>query len=318
MAKYYTAVATTYSAARAAIKAACLDNGWAETDDILTKGRANVDLQVLETESGNDGEGVIASLGLGISGATPATVTGGIGDVVRMGSPRSGAPVESLPATVHVFIFTDPDEVFVVMQMIQTCYFLGFGASGYDGRVWAMGNTGRRRGPSSSSSVDSFISITISRAGSGSTSSLQRRSVCLPFAAQGVLPDAMEYFIENRLDGNAWTVPGTNGSLSVGQCHGHNVVSELNDLLPNAWNGEAVLLPIAAYIRRPEAKVSILLQLKNARYVRVDNYDAGDIITLGGEQWMVFPGFRKNADARNGGSSSNHTGTFGWAVRYDP
>jgi len=62
------------------------------------------------------------------------------------------------------------------------------------------------------------------------------------------------------------------------------------------------------------------VDLQNARTLRVDNYDPGQIITLGDDQWRIYPFYRKNADQRDGTTSSggDHSGTMGWAIRYDP
>ena len=84
---------------------------------------------------------------------------------------------------------------------------------------------------------------------------------------------------------------------------------------PNTWNGEATLLPVQAYLARPSSKVSLIAELGHMRYVRIDNYNAGDIITLGADRWKVFPWWQRNAASRDGADFSS--GTLGFAVRYD-
>jgi hypothetical protein len=85
---------------------------------------------------------------------------------------------------------------------------------------------------------------------------------------------------------------------------------------PSAWNSEAVLLPLRCYFRRPSNMVSLIVDCEHARLLRIDNLTPGDVLTLGSDTWKVYPWHRKNTAARNGGSSIDHTGTFGWAVRY--
>lgn len=88
----------------------------------------------------------------------------------------------------------------------------------------------------------------------------------------------------------------------------------------SAWNSESVLLPIRFYARRPSFKSSLILDCANARHFRMDNVTPGDILTLGPDRWKVFPWYRKNAAARNGNTAIggyNHSGTFGWAIRYE-
>ena len=57
--------------------------------------------------------------------------------------------------------------------------------------------------------------------------------------------------------------------------------------------------------------------LAHCRFLRIDNYQPGDIIPLGPDRWKVAPWYRKNTAQRDGGSNIQHTGTFGWAIRYD-
>jgi hypothetical protein len=61
--------------------------------------------------------------------------------------------------------------------------------------------------------------------------------------------------------------------------------------------------------------------LPHVRLTRNDNYTDGQIITLGSDEWMVFPGLRKDLTQRNGSTSStetnalNSSGTVAIAVR---
>ena len=68
---------------------------------------------------------------------------------------------------------------------------------------------------------------------------------------------------------------------------------------------------------RASNKVSILAKIENARYLRIDNLQPEQILTFGAEKWMVFPFHKKNSSVRDGGTSIDHSGTFGWAIRYD-
>lgn len=88
-------------------------------------------------------------------------------------------------------------------------------------------------------------------------------------------------------------------------------------LLPNRWNSEAVLLPIRGWKVRPENKITLTLDLEHARWTRVDNYEPGQLISIGPDRWKIFPCYRKNAAARDGGTGIDHSGTLGWAVRYE-
>lgn len=76
-------------------------------------------------------------------------------------------------------------------------------------------------------------------------------------------------------------------------------------------------MPYNIYLERPENKLSLICQFENARFLRIDNHEPEQILTLGHERWMIFPFCRKDVKNRNGGLNIYHTGTFGWAIRYE-
>lgn len=84
----------------------------------------------------------------------------------------------------------------------------------------------------------------------------------------------------------------------------------------NQWNSQATLVPIELVYYAPSSFKSYLGYPLHLRLVRVDNYNNGDIITLGTDQWKVYSTGKKDLAARN--SSSASTGTVGFAVRYTP
>lgn len=91
---------------------------------------------------------------------------------------------------------------------------------------------------------------------------------------------------------------------------------QLEWVQPSVWNSEAVLLPIKAFIGRPSAKTSLGADMEFARRLRIDNLTPGDILVLGSDKWKIYPWYRKDVANRNGGIYANHSGTFGWAIRY--
>ena len=67
--------------------------------------------------------------------------------------------------------------------------------------------------------------------------------------------------------------------------------------------------------------VATVVNPRNARLCRLDNLTPGSIVTYGADQWKVYPWLRKDATTRNGKDNSrltppNHTGTYGYAIRY--
>lgn len=113
--------------------------------------------------------------------------------------------------------------------------------------------------------------------------------------------------VDNTLSG--WTV--SNGLSAVGNGYAGN----LQSVTPNAWNSEAPLLPLRCYKRMDESKVMLVVDLHHARQCRVDNFNDAEIISIGSDDWQIFPFHRKDIANRNGGVNIDHTGTFGWAIR---
>ena len=61
----------------------------------------------------------------------------------------------------------------------------------------------------------------------------------------------------------------------------------------------------------------VVLEVENARYFRLKNHEPEAIIQRGGSQWMVFPWLRKDGTVTGDVDRATHSGTFGWAVRYE-
>lgn len=303
MANYYTGSVNSFADLRTALMNACTDNGWSESSGVLSKGGAFVRLYTASTTTTTEGTGLLAELGTGQSGASVTGTSGGA--IPRLGGGSSAAmPDVTFAAQYFIFVHTDPDEVYCLLRFdVVRHYYLSFGNGGIEGGIWAAGTM--IRGWQS-------VSIDISSGAGGSSGS--RRTAGIPFWESTVYNGAAasaNAIVRSNLDVE-W--PFGQGSTSVGRITAILAAAPHIAYTPNAWNGDAPLIPITVYQNRAENKRSLVLQLQHARYLRIDNYESGDIITLGADKWMVFPGYVKNASARNGGI--DHTGTFGWAVRY--
>jgi hypothetical protein len=133
------------------------------------------------------------------------------------------------------------------------------------------------------------------------------------YATTGNL-NAQTSYIHHGLDGGAWS---GHGALND-RAQGFSAIVPLLGLLPNTWNGETVLLPFPIYIARSSGnKMSLVGNLKHLRHCRINFHNPGDIITLGSDQWKVYPWYRKNVSTPgSSGVSDSHSGTVGFAVRY--
>lgn len=202
----------------------------------------------------------------------------------------------------------------VVNYNVDHYQWMAFGKStvqGLPGQGGWCGATIGRLGFSTSSSD----AIVVNENGGGAEAYGNENTAAALFWATnyqaGVPTTLKNCWFNSGLDGSGWAFG--DGVQLIGIRH----LSTLLLTQPNAWNTEAVLLPVRAYKGRPSFKASLVVDLANARHVRIDNLVPGDVLTLGPDRWKVYPWYRKNIAERNGGNQINHTGTFGWAIRYE-
>lgn len=303
---YYSGQVAGYQELSNALVAACVAEGWAWADSILSKGDTFVKLTVSLSMTGTVGIGLIISAGTGKSGSTLLNES--------LTQPRLG-PLSTnsiyiplFPIRYHFFIFEDPNEVYVVINFDVTRYFhIAFGSDGL-GKIWLSGSAKKSQSDSGNSGV------VINATAGGST-------------ATGLYTSGI-FWVSNRstthvqnldavyVDG-VWT--GANSGSSINAINGFYANMQLIALQPNKWNDETILFPIQILQFVASSKSRILLEMKNSRYLRVDYYEPEQIITLGNDRWMILPFHRKNILAKDGTGSNygDHSGTFGWAIRYD-
>ena len=226
---------------------------------------------------------------------------------------QSGVPTLEVTFPATYFMFLNGDEFyFVVRYDVARFQFVTFGKSAID--LSASGGVGTFLSATGNSVVhqdwwppvhtDADGSIAFNGTALGAISGG-------PFFGNNAPYSYSEptSFVHSNLDGHAWDLRF--GLYSVGNSYKGNLLATL----PNQWNLESPLLPIRAYKARSDSKVSLVLDLQHARHCRVDNFNDAEIISIGPDQWQVFPHHRKNTADRNGGPNVDHTGTFGWAIR---
>ncbi|MDR1647829.1 MAG: hypothetical protein LBR88_07335 [Zoogloeaceae bacterium] len=196
------------------------------------------------------------------------------------------------PATWRVFAFAD--EVYLVVQhQVNCCHWLAFGkstiplpASGCWVAASYLGQTGGE-----------YETTLLWDGGSGTT---YRQTSCRLFGGYG----AANSFLHT--EAGQWNL---SNSITASR-----FPLALLDAQPSAYNQEAILIPVIAFAVTPSL-MGPGVQLQHARNLRIDHYEFAQIITLGGDKWMVFPWYKKNTNPRS--YESRATGTFGWAVRYE-
>lgn len=286
---YYSGQCNSYQHLAEILVEKCQAHGWAWRDEILSKDNVAIKLWVCNTpRSYQTGEGIILS----------AMSDGLLADI----QPRLGGfgtiNEDIFPALYHLFVFGQ--EVYLVLKVgVDKFYHLAFGKSSILGTVWVSATSPQY------CYADQWISIA-TNGGGASSSSITSSAPFWGGAYHN--PNWCHCTIQHNLDGYIWS-----GHSSQAYCNFEPLISRL----PTTHFSDSPLLPYNIYLERPENKLSLICQFENARFVRVDNYENEQILTLGHERWMVFPFYRKNVVERNGGHNIRHTGTFGWAIRYE-
>lgn len=317
MAAPITGTATSIAALRAALFAGCTANGWSADGNILYKGTCQLEIDV----SGNH---------IRIRGGTgrgAGVLTGAAGFWAYLGTANqaNAATVLNIGPTTNyeLYIFSDPDEVYLICTGDSVRYqYLAFGQSDVPG---LPGN-----GTWFQATMNSYAALTLNSVTPLSIvagySSLGNNgdSNCWPMFMEPISNNnSMNCAIHHDYDGVGWTNGRGSGNRSqwgtAGQIAWLKFQDPLLERQPSAINEGAVLLPMDVYAGRPTSNISLCLRPRNVRALRIDNYDPGQIITHGPDSWKVYPWVRKDTVNRinTTGLDVGHTGTLGWAVRYE-
>lgn len=302
---YTTGTATDLVALKAAIVAACAAAGWSSSGSVIYKGG-------LALRIANKVRGAVTGLEFcGGTGQAAGALVGACPYVCEMATWPAGAL--AFPVIYRVFAFSNPDEVYVVVNGdVDHFQWAAWGQSA----ITLPGTGMWFAAPYQASPGSPYCErVTVDMA-TGVQTWLESCPILLGRTMSSGQAGAVECFLNHGLDGADWTT-GTAAAPLVSALPAAN---PLYSLLPNAWNSETVLLPIQGILARPSGLSSLVLQPRNARYARIDNYAPGEIVSLGADRWMMLPWVRKNASERNGHAARTaniHSGTAGWAIRYE-
>lgn len=304
---YYSGTATSLTALRTALLTHAQADGWVLTGEVLSK--AGVYFRIQETATN------ITCLGCESDAVTnPAPNVVSIGRIFEC----PGYPTRQISFPCNYEVFGFAQEFYLVVNYDTSFYqFMAFGKSSVPGLPGQGGWCGATIGQyyALGTWAYTYDAITIYLDAGGNQYNTNGALMFRNGGSGGSFAMQKNGWVNSGLDGQGWWW----GTTSVDEfAYNERYMKPLLANQPSAWNSEAVLLPLRAYKTRPSAKSSMTLDLANARHMRIDNHNPGDILTLGTDKWKVFPWYSKNTAERNGSSSSiNHTGTFGWAIRYE-
>jgi hypothetical protein len=298
---YTTGSAVSFAAVKTALANACVADGWTNTADAggeVVLSKSGVFVQVVDALT------ELAFLGRTSlnAGDAPNSVT--IGDITIVSANYGvGDDIVSFPLTYHVFTFTN--EVFLVIGYGDNYQWASCGLSTQAGLTGSGAFVGASYG---SVRAPYYARVQLTSSTGGHTT-YKQSSMALFWATTASSVNERNCFVHSNID------PLLPWALSL---TGVKSYTELLNTQPNTFNSESVLLPIRSYKERVDSKISQVIEIENARYIRIDNYNNEQIITLGLDKWMVFPWYRKNITDRNCAEQwKDHTGTFGWAIKYE-
>lgn len=304
---YYSGTAASLTALRTALLTHAQADGWVLTGDVLSK--AGVFFQILETATN------ITCLGCESNAVlNPAPHAVMMGRVFQ----QTGYPTREITFPCNYEVFGFAQELYLVANYNSDTYqWMAFGKSTVSGLPgqggWVGSVIGNDIAGINSAITDLVYYMSATEGGGGVNGG------CPALFYSNYSPSSTtgwNYHVNSGLDGHGWS--HVNSITPSYNTIGIKNIEPLYGQLPSAWNSESVLLPLRCFKARPSFKVSLTADLENARHIRINNLTPGDILTIGLDKWKVFPWYRKDLIAPNGAlGPANHTGTFGWAIRYE-
>jgi hypothetical protein len=289
---FTTGTANSMADVLTALQAACATGGWTLSGNVLWKGNCYVSVVASATN-------LIAQGGLGIDGSnaltTPCPTT-------RVLQAPAFAPM-TWPATYFIFVYAN--EVYLVLRYDVDAYlYLAFGESALPGAAAGMGVWFGASSPLiNPTDVFQYWNL----AGGWLDNFGHYVHIGGMFFFSSV--NSANAAIYSLLDAAGW-IDGRAADIG----------GDLVKTQPNAWNGESTMVPIQPFHVRASNKISVIAELTYARMIRIDNIDPEAVVTLGTEEWIVFPWYKKSTVKRDGDgalafATGRSTGTFGWAIR---
>lgn len=280
---YYTGQASNFDDLLSALVTSCQTQGWVYSAGILSKNNVYFKLSSHET----DGIYLSASDTVNSSELVDS-------EVVRLGRYGAFNTQPTFPMDWELHIHSEPDEVYFLTKFsINKYYYLAFGV---DVGFWLAACCGSHVGYHEGNGAS--ISSNSQDLSNGRT-----QNCGFFWGNNGIRPELRNsaYFSNGQ-----WRYPQASKSID-------NLLS----ILPNQFNQESILLPVQVYEEVASNKSRFIHNFEHVRLLRIDNYEPEQIITLGHERWKIYPFYQKNSAQRQGGGGIQHSGTFGWAIRYD-
>jgi len=310
MGAFATGNANSFADLLTAVKNHMIANGWANPGGagILTKGTLVVKFAATAgTFTAHPATGVLGD---------NSDTTGKSGNILMMASiPR--IPM-SFPITYDLHVNNDPDEVYIVINYNGSMYqHLNFGKTD----IPNVGGTGMW----GTASMRSDINITdvnyckVHLSVSPSQIGTFHSGLALGYSIESNTGYRTTH-MHMQLDSASadWRYKGAVGdAMSIAEMD--SWMASLLMVIPSDFNQSTVLLPIDILCNRGSNLRTVVASMRNARYTRIDNHAAGEVIQYGPDKWKLYPLYSRNVAVRNGvnwATGADHSGTLAVAIRY--
>lgn len=307
---YYTGTVNSFADLKAVIEGAAIDTGWALVSGILSKYG-----HFIQLATGTNGGYPFLSIKAATSQSGGA-LSGQVATGAKMYSSKN--MVLAWPGEYFIHAF-DREFYCFLKSNVDLYQTLTFGVSDMPGiggtGGWYGSMAGIGRNQNSSQNRDHLFGLQ-----TGYEEIMASRiiyndlgSLGSPFWASRITGEDRISEINIGLEINGWVFSGNRGISAV---------AGLLTAAPSLLNNGHILLPVKNIVTRSAGGVTTVLQHKHLRWMRNDLIENEEIIEYGADRWKCYPVLRKNLETRNGYTSSGgvgftHSGTFGYAVRYD-
>lgn len=287
---YQTGTATSSSDLQTTIEVFATSNGWTLTNGVLSKDGCHIKLD------GSSATQLYAEIGLGDDGAGNLTDKCAYNCYLRSGlmtyrNVGDDAYTLTYPATYHLFSFDSPAHIFVTVNFnVAHCQHMIFGNIKKYGTYTGGQSLWASHQPRNSSSLvyypSGFAWVGGDSSGRGSHGYYFFGSV-----PGSIYPCSPSGFVYCDLDGTTWKTNRVNGT-GYAAGYGSTTAAGLSRPYLNKFNSinlQPVLSTPVFVTDRPSSLKSVIGVNPHMRYLRVDNYLPGDIISVGTQDFMVFP-----------------------------
>lgn len=234
-------------------------------------------------------------------------------------------------ATFHLAAFAAPDTIWCTVNWNTTDFaHLGFGTIQKYG-TWAGGqwfhaqhNLGIGSTGPGTRNTECFVYID----GSGTAYQHSVPNNCGLFWSQQDKDTFAGRDIQQKvshlhceLRGEVWAAASNNDRTDLNTIHCPTVISPIQKRNPNAFNGQTILTPFQLFLQNTDGHYMPIGHVGHLRFVKMTNYNAGDVITLGPDRWKLYPWSRLDPTKPDGdipgADQAYSAGMLGVAVRYD-